>query len=141
MDRNVQKFLNSNKVSALTVQLADGTLHASAMHYSHWEEPFRLYFSTSNTSRKCQGLLSGEVVPAAVVIGITEADWQTMQLDGSIRVVKPKDIPGMQEAHYAKHPNSAKFKDDPATIFLEFTPEWWRYTNYNVQPPVVTASE
>ncbi|KKU92515.1 MAG: hypothetical protein UY21_C0001G0138 [Microgenomates group bacterium GW2011_GWA1_48_10] len=37
--------------------------------------------------------------------------------------------------------SSAKFKNDPATIFLAFTPSWWRYTEENPDSRMTLSSE
>ena len=61
-------------------------------------------------------------------------------MDGQVRVLRKDELPNVHEIHYAKHPNSAKYKDDPATIFLAFIPQWWRYTDFNTEPPTIISS-
>lgn len=138
MDKQVLDFLSLHRVSSLSVMLPSGYPHAAALHYSHSESPLKLFFSTENTSYKCQGLLDGEKVKASVVIGFSEEEWKTIQMDGEVRIISDKsELASVQERHYAKHPNSAKFKDDPATVFLEFVPSWTRYTDYNTDPVTI----
>ena len=135
MDKKILDFLTKHRVSSLTTMLPDGTPHAAALHYSHNEEPIEIYFSTENTSRKCKGLLKGETVKASVVVGFSEEEWVTLQMDGDVTAITDKDeLEKVYKIHYPKHPNSEKYKDDPATIFLKFTPAWWRYTDYNTNP-------
>ncbi len=142
MDAKILEFLKSHRVCSLTTLLPDGSPHASALHFSHKGEPLELYFSTENTSRKCQGLLKGEVVKGSVVVGLSEEEWITFQIDGEVQaVLDAEELKKVQEIHYAKHPNSAQYKDDPATIFLKFTPKWWRYSDYNTKPMSVLSSE
>ncbi len=122
--------------------LPDSTPHAAAVHYSHIGSPLVFYFSTDNTSRKCQGLLNGETVKAAVVIGFSEEEWATMQMEGKVNLVTDnQELLKAQQTHYDKHPNSAKYKDEPETVFLVFTPTWWRYTDYNTDPETLISSE
>lgn len=53
-------------------------------------------------------------------------------MEGSVRaVIDKKELLKVHTVHYKKHPGSEKWKDDPATIFLVFTPKWWRYTEFN----------
>lgn len=142
MDNRISTFLTKHHIAALTVTLSDGTLHAAALHFSHQEEPTVIYFSTDRTSRKCQGLLNGEVQQAALVVGLSEEEWVTVQMDGEVQAISDEtELARVQAVHYAKHPGSEKYKDDPATIFLKFTPKWWRYTDFNTEPVTLLESE
>ncbi len=142
MDPKILEFLKNHRVCSLTTLLPDGSPHAAALHYSHQDSPLELYFSTENTSRKCLGLLKGETVKASVVVGFSEEEWITLQLDGEVQAVSDSEELGkIQAIHYAKHPGSAKYKDDPVTIFLKFNAAWWRYTDYNTCPVTVISSE
>lgn len=142
MDTRITEFLSKHRVCSLTVLLPDGSPHAATLHFSHSEDPFELYFSTENTSRKCQGLLEGQIVGASVVIGFSEEEWITLQMDGEVQAVLDKnELARIQAIHYPKHPNSEQYKNDPTTIFLKFTSKWWRYSDYNTEPITVISSE
>jgi hypothetical protein len=92
--------------------------------------------------RKCGGLLVNKKVKGAVVIGFSEEEWITLQLDGDVEMIEdPGDLKNAQDIHYVKHPSSEKWKDYPTTVFLKFTPTWWRYTDFNTKPPTIISSE
>ena len=141
MDSKIIAFLTSHRVCSLTTLLLEGSPHGAALHYSHQEDPLLLYFSTENTSRKVEALLNGKSAKASVVIGFSEEEWITLQMDGEVTVVNNDQLKEVHKIHYAKHPDSAKYKDDPETIFLAFTPTWWRYTDYNTTPLTILSSE
>lgn len=142
MDVKILDFLSSHRVSALTTMLSDGSPHAAALHYSHSVDPLKLYFSTENTSRKAEALINGGSVKASVVIGFSEDEWITLQMDGEIRAVLNKDeLSYVQAIHYNKHPGSEQYKNAPETIFLEFIPTWWRYTDFNTHLKTILSSE
>lgn len=148
MNSTVYNFLKDNRVSTLTTLLSDNMPHAAALHYSHIEDinnethPFKLYFSVDSEQRKSQQLNQTGTSKAAVVIGFSEEQWLTLQCEGDVKIVKDKqEIKKIQKLHYAKHPNSEEFKDYPTTIFLEFTPTWWRYTDFNTDPLTIYSSE
>jgi|SRR3989304_4397858 len=142
MEPKVLEFLTEHRVSSLTTLLPDGSPHAAALHYSHTGDPLTLYFSTENTSRKCQGLLDGQKVKGAVVIGFSEEEWLTLQMEGEVWVVTDRvELEKIHRVHYLKHPNSEQYKDLPETIFLAFRPVWWRYTDFNTDPPAILFSE
>jgi general stress protein 26 len=134
------KFLASHRVGSLSTLLKDGSPHAAALHYSHTSDPLTLFFSTDKSSRKCESLLEGNAVKSAFVVGFSEEEWITLQLDGEAILISSDELAKAHEVHYAKHPNSAKYKDDPATVFIKFTPTWWRYTDYNTVPETIVSS-
>ena len=137
-DPRTLKFLQNNRVAVLSVLLPDGTPHSAALHYSHRDNPPVLYFSTESTSRKCQGLMTGKSLPASVVVGFSEEEWITLQMDGAVKVLTDTiELSQAKSLHYPKHPNSQKFEPDPATAFLIFTPTWSRYTEFKHNPPLI----
>lgn len=142
MDSQVIEFLAKNRVSVLTTLLLDGSPHSATLHYSHIDEPLKFFFSTEKTSRKCKGLLDGKKVKASMVVGFSEEEWITLQMDGVVKaIIDLNELRKIHKIHYAKHPNSEKYKDDSATIFLKFAPKWWRYTDYNTNPITIISSE
>ncbi|MEK7113009.1 MAG: pyridoxamine 5'-phosphate oxidase family protein [Patescibacteria group bacterium] len=142
MEKRILDFLIKHRVCSLTTTLPDGSPHAAALHYSHKNEPMELYFGTENTSVKCQALLDGNPVKGSVVVGFSEEEWITLQMDGEVRAIVNKDeLKAVHKIHYQKHPNSEKYKDAPATIFLKFIPRWWRYTDFNSKPETILSSE
>ncbi|MEK7498019.1 MAG: pyridoxamine 5'-phosphate oxidase family protein [Patescibacteria group bacterium] len=142
MDSRILEFLKTHNVSTLTVLLSDGTPHSAVMHFSHNNDPFELYFSTKNTSKKCEALLAGGSVKASFVSGLSEGEWVTLQVDGEVKIVTEKEkIDTISEAHYTKNPSSKRYKDEPETCFLVFNPKWWRYTNFKSQPLTIISSD
>ena len=140
MDQKGLYLLAKERVSSLTTMLPDGSPHAAALHFSHKDKPLTLYFSTENTSRKMGGLLKGEVVRGSVVLGFNEEEMVTLQMDGEVRAISGKnELAEVHKVHYAKHPDSEQWKDDPATIFLAFIPTWWRYTEYKPKFLVISS--
>ena len=130
------KFLEQNRVCSLSTQLLDDSPHGAAMHYSSQRKPLLLYFSADRTNKKADRLLKGKLTKASVVIGFSEEEWITLQLDGMLELVSDKkEIDGIKKIHYQKIPTSQEFENEPGTIFLKFTPSWWRYTDYNTDPP------
>ena len=140
MYKKILDFLTSHRVCSLTTLLNDGSPHAAALHYSHKNDPLELYFSTENTSLKTQALLSRKSTKASVVIGFSEEEWITLQMDGNVEAIfNPKELEAVHAMHYAKIPDAEQYKNDPATIFLKFIPKWWRYTDYNDDPPTILS--
>lgn len=130
MDKKVLDFLGKHRVCSLAILLKDDSPHGAAMHYSHADSPFEIYIQTENTSKKCQALLKGDSVKASVVVGFSEEEFKTLQMDGDIKILAKARLEDVHKIHYKKHPDAKQWKDDPATVFLVFRPTWWRYTEY-----------
>lgn len=142
MDSKILGFLTKHRVCSLTTLLPDGSPHAAALHYSHKDSPLTLFFSTENTSKKCQALLGGKSTKASVVVGFSEEEWITFQMDGEVKaILEPEELKEAKTIHYPKHPDSKQYENAPETLFLSFMPHWWRYTDYNTDPPSILSSE
>jgi len=138
MDSKIINFLKKERVCALSVILPNGAPHSAAVHYSHEENPLIFFIQTSSKSQKCSGLLNGEIVKASVVVGFSEEDWLTLQMRGDIKIISDhEELDKIYKIHYAKHPNAEKYKSDAETVFLEFVPSWWRYTDFNTDPETI----
>ncbi len=143
IDTQILDFLIGHRICALTTLLQDGSPHAAAIHFSYNESPFEFYFSTKNTTKKCEALLDGQSSKASVVVGLSDEEWITLQMDGTVKsILDPAESEKTAAIHYARHPHAAtRFKNDPSTLFLHFTPKWWRYTDFNTKPPTILSSE
>ncbi len=137
MDQRILDFIKNNRVTAFTTMLKDGMPHSAALHYSFNGDTQEFYISTSSDTRKCELLKEAGTCKASAVIGLSEEEWITLQMEGIAEIINdPAEITFVQNIHYAMHPNSAKFKDDPLTIFFKFKPTWYRYTDFNNHPPL-----
>lgn len=134
MDQKVVDFLISERMSVMAVDLPSGAPHASAMHFV-WQDGV-LYFCTHSNSRKLTGLTAGQA-PGSVVVGFSETDWVTVQLDGQIAEIESgAEKETAKSLILSKYPESSKYMDKTA-VFLKFTPLWWRYTDFKTTPPAI----
>ncbi len=142
MDKQVIDFLDTERLSALTIMVNDETLHPATMHFSYTTEPeFKIFFSTDKNTRKAEKIRLGDSAQAAVVIGFSEKDWKTLQAGGEISVVTDQEqVAQIKQHHYSKNTSSARYKDDPATAMLVFTPKWWRFSNFKTNPVTTFAN-
>lgn len=142
MESKILVFLEKHRIGSLTVLLKNSSPHAAAVHFSHKSEPLQLFISTTKESKKCEALLDGSLVKASVVIGFSEEEWKTLQLDGEIKAIFDREeLRQAKEIHYKKHPKAEQYENDPETIFLVFTPKWWRFSDYNTAPPTISSSD
>lgn len=130
-------LLTKERVCVLSVVLADGSPHNAVVHYSEQAEPLKIFIQTYPTVKAKAIQEKGGAAKAAIVIGLSEKDFVSLQMRGNIRIVSDqKELQDIYKIHYKKHPEAEKYKG-PKTIFLEFTPTWWRYTDFNTDPETV----
>lgn len=137
---SILNYLEKNRIGVISVILEDGAVHSATVHYSHNENPLKIYIQTSSDTLKAKLFLDGGAGKGAFVIGFSEEEWLTLQMHGEVRAVSDKDeLEQIYKIHYAKHPEAEQYKG-PKTIFLEFTPTWWRYTDFNTDPDTIVYS-
>lgn len=127
-------LLHKERVCVLAVPMGGGEPHAAVVHYSQQTDPVKIFIQTYPTV-KVQAIKDrGGRAPAAVVVGLDEAAFVTLQMHGQVRIVSDSaELEQVYKIHYAKHPDAEKYKS-ATTIFLEFTPTWWRYSDFKTDP-------
>ena len=99
-----------------------------------------MFFQTWVESEKIKALQNGTNKTASIVIGFSEKDNLTLQMRGTLRIVSdPEELENIYKVHYTKHSFAEKHKT-PETRFIEFTPAWWRYSDFNTTPETVIES-
>lgn len=128
MNEQIQEYISGERVCVLSGILPDGGSHSSTLHFSHTVNPPRLFFQTSRSTSKVKSLNEGNDKRASVVFGFNENKMQTLQMRGTIRIVSDKnELEEIYKIHYRKNPHAEKRKG-PNTVFIEFIPNWSRYT-------------
>jgi len=134
MDQVVKDFLEKEPVCVLAVVGVDGMPHGATVHHSQTTEPVKLFIQTYPTRKVEAVLAQGGSAKAAVVVGFSEEESKTLQMHGVARIVtNPTELEAIDKVHYAKHPSAEQYKG-PDTVFLEFTPNWWRYSDLKATP-------
>lgn len=129
MDQKVRDFLNRETMSVLAIELSDGP-HAAAMHFTPEADLSAIYFLTRKESKKVTASFPAK---ASLVVGFSETDWETLQMSGMVVKV---DMGEAKDKIVAKYPKDAEHIGDHS-VFLKFTPTWWRYTDFNTHPKTV----
>ena len=130
MNQEVLDYLKTQTICAFSVEMLDGSPHASTVHFAHAEDPLMFFFETNRNYRKAQALLGKEITRASLVVGVDEKNKKTFQADGEARPLKPAEEKLFQEIYLGKFPNKTKKVTDPNALFFVFTPTWWRFTDY-----------
>ncbi len=136
MDPIVKEFVTSHEIGCLAVEEISGGLHAAAIHYTVTDAG-TFYIQTNLDSRKCSLLKEKGRVKAAFVSGFSEEEWKTYQASGHVRLVTdPIERRNFSDTRQKQFPGP-DYTDDPEVAFLEFIPNWWRYTDSNTKPKTI----
>ena len=131
MQSQILDYIKTQRVGVLAVEMMDGSPHAATVHFAHSESPLVFFFETSQGYRKCEPLFGREVSRASFVIGSTESNMQTLQLDGEVRLVKEDEQTFFDNVYFGKFPEKVgKNYAGKENVFFQFTPTWWRFTDW-----------
>lgn len=141
LNKAVQSFLQKHRIGVLTVVLEGGQPHSSTMHYAETADGI-IYFMTDKSSIKGRAVVGRKKVAASFVTGFSDEEWITLQMDGVIDTVTDKnELIKTYSIYFKKNAGPEKYKSDPETLFLEFTPNWYRYTEYKPEFRVISSKK
>lgn len=127
---HVIEYIESQRVSVLSFEMLDGSPHGSTVHFAYDPDSNVFFFETSLGYRKSEVLLGKEKTRASLVIGVTESEMKTLQIDGECRILKDEEKELFDKVYFAKFPDKKeKNYGKPIVLFL-FTPNWWRFTDW-----------
>lgn len=99
-------------------------------------DDFEIVFDTLGTSRKAQNLRARADI--AFVIGSLEGkDERTVQLEGRADEPQGAERARLMELYFAVFPDGRERLQWPGLTYVRVTPQWLRYSDYNVDPPVI----
>ena len=126
----VIEYLKTQRIGVLTVEMLDGSPHGATVHFAHTDEPLVFYFETYREYRKAEPILAQRTTRATFVIGVSEDDRKTLQLDGTLELIKPEEKGLFDRIYLGKFPDKLEKSKDPKSIFFKFTPHWWRFSDW-----------
>lgn len=141
MNQDILNFLKSQRVCVLAVEMMDGAPHGATIHFAHSNEPFVFYFETNKSYRKAEPLFGRTETRATVVIGSTEDNMQTLQLDGIIRLLRDEEIESYTQVYLGKFPEKKAKSQNPDFVRFIFIPTWWRFTDWTGGEKKIFTSE
>ncbi len=130
MDQKILDYINSQRVGVLAVEMLDGSPHAATVHFANTEDPLQFYFETYREYRKAEPLFGKNMTRASFVIGSSESDMKTLQIDGEARLITEEEKELFDAIYFGKFPNKKEKSLDPKFVFFIFNPTWWRYTDW-----------
>ena len=128
--KEILEYLNGQRVGVLALEMLDGSPHGSTVHFAYSEEPLVFFFETNRKYRKSEPLFGKPATRASLVIGSSEEDMKTLQMDGEARLIREEEHDVFWEVYFRKYPEKAKKAKDSEVVFFSFTPAWWRFTDW-----------
>ncbi len=123
-------FLRNNRIGVLAIEMLDGAPHGATLHFAHVDDPFVFYFKTSREYRKAGPITHNLKTRASFVVGMSEDEMKTLQLDGYAEVTQGDEVENFNKVFFGKFLEKAGKPENPKDLFFKFTPTWWRFTDW-----------
>ncbi len=139
MQQQILDYIKSQRIAVLGMQKLDSAPHSATIHYGYTDDPLSFIILTSRTSKKCEALVANGKCKGSLVLGTSEEDMRTMQLEGDVEFTED---PTILDAYFARFPEKwDKYSPGGHDAFLLFTPTWWRYSDYKAEGQKIFSSE
>ncbi|MES2315466.1 MAG: pyridoxamine 5'-phosphate oxidase family protein [Patescibacteria group bacterium] len=130
MQQEIIDFINSKEVGVLALEMMDGSPHGATIHFALSDDKKTFFLETYREYRKAEALFGRPQSRATLVIGTDESVNQTLQMDGTVQIIKPEDKELYDKVYFGRFPKKLEKSKDPKFVFFSFVPTWWRYTNF-----------
>lgn len=132
MPQEIINFINSQFLCVLSVEMMDGSPHAATMHFALNESPALFLFETYRSHRKATPLFEREKSRASMVIGFSEDNRKTLQIDGEVALMRSDTEQLLfNKVYFKKFPKKKEKAQDSNFVIFSLTPTWWRYTDWD----------
>jgi uncharacterized protein YhbP (UPF0306 family) len=136
IDDSVKPFLKKHRISVLTVLLESGEPHSASLHYA-WEEKTEVFvFFTRTSTVKFKAIEKGPS-RGSLVVGFSDEEFCTLQMRGEVRICN-SDL--AKQVYCEKYRHILEFLRDSNAVFIEFEPNWFRYSDLKPSKPIIISS-
>lgn len=99
-------------------------------------DAWEIVFDTVESTRKAANLARDPRI--ALVIGGTQpGDDRTVQFEGIADFPEGGELERLKAVYYAAYPDGPSRLAWPGLIYVRVRPQWLRYTDYRVDPPLI----
>ena len=99
-------------------------------------ERFEIVFDTLDSTRKARNLRENGNI-ALVIGGLTSGDERTAQYEGIADVPAGDELQRLTTTYYGAYPDGRTRAAWPGLVYIRVRPTWIRYSDYNVDPPLI----
>lgn len=130
MSQEILDYIKTQRVGVFAVEMMDGSPHAATVHFASSENPLMFFFKTDRHYKKSEPLFGRPITRASFVIGSSESDMRTLQLDGEARLINKDEEDIFQKTFYGKFPEKSGKPNGDNVVRFVFFPKWWRFTDW-----------
>lgn len=128
----IHSFANSCDLGVIATNSHDRRSPEAACIAVTITDSLDVIFGTSADSRKSKNIAFDPNI--AFVVGGDEARKTTIQIEGTVSLLEGAERKSYEELHCARHPNAAKYRNDPKQQYFKMTPHWIRYHDSSANP-------
>ena len=129
-------FLRSHRWAIEATSSLSGQPQAAIIGFAVTEQ-LELVFDTLSSSRKAANLSTNPRV-AFVIGGWNDEEPKTLQYEGSSDFPEGEELERIKEAYFAAFPDGPTRLSLPGITYVRVKPLWVRYSDYTVQPPLIS---
>ena len=125
MKEKMLDFLSQRELCVISTVSVEGKPESAIVGFSHTKE-MTIVVGTSKKSRKYANVVQNPHV--AIVIGDHTGE---VQYEGQAEILEHgvyKDM--VEQAHIAKLPGAAEYREDPNQVYLKVNPTWIRFLKH-----------
>ena len=137
MDANaLLRFLQGHRVAVQTSVSTSQHPQAAVVGIAVTDR-FEIIFDTTDATRKATNLRANPRL-AFVIGGMCEGDERTVQYEGVADEPAGAELERVKSAYYKVYPDGPSRLSWPGIMYVRVTPTWIRYSDYNVDPPLIS---
>ena len=127
MDKEILDFIQNERIAVLGVENLDGSPHGATIHFASTTEPLSFIIMTGRDSKKCEGIIANGKCLASLVLGFSEEEMKTLQLEGTLEF---NSDPLIEKVFFDKFPDKKQWYTPEKNVFLLFISTKGKYTDF-----------
>ena len=133
--RSLLQFLRQHRLAVQASASATHAAQAAVVGFAISDQ-FEIVFDTLDSTRKVANLRQNPTI-ALVIGGLTAGDERTVQYEGVADEPSGAELDRLTQVYYAVYPDGRSRRTWPGLIYIRVRPTWIRYSDYNVDPPLI----
>jgi len=129
------RFLRSHRVAVEASVSPGGGAQAAVVGIAITDR-FEIVFDTVDFTRKARNLRLNPKL-AFVIGGLLPGDERTVQYEGVADEPSGGDLDRLKQVYYETYSDGPSRLSWPGIMYVRVRPTWVRYSDYNVDPPLI----
>ena len=130
----ILNLLKANEFGVIATNSANDAPESAVVAISQTDD-LKLIFGTFENSRKYNNILKDNKV--SVVVGWDNTKKQTIQIEGSAKLVSESERNLIEDIHCQKNPSSEKYRNNLQQKYFTIEPYLIKYSDFSIHPQEV----